>query len=77
MSKRLLHEGGARPIEFTPDGHDVLAVRFDFAEPLDGRANLLLTWNGTRFVMLDYDRWQAGETHLLADTSDLWKSLGG
>ncbi|MBW2529085.1 MAG: glycosyltransferase family 39 protein [Deltaproteobacteria bacterium] len=62
-------------LEVTPEGTDALAVRFDFDDPLDAEQVLLLSWDGSRFVAVDYGALGDGETRLLADTSDVMKTL--
>ena len=64
-------------VELTPDRRDALQVRFEFPAPVRESGHLLLTWDGQRYVPLDYSSLADGETRTLADTSDVWKMLMG
>jgi hypothetical protein len=62
-------------LQLTPDGRDVLVVRFDFKVPLSDPSLLFLTWDGERFVPMDVASLELGRPRALADTSDIWKSM--
>lgn len=62
-------------VEMTPDGRDVLAVRFDMDRPLDDPGVLFMQWDGQTFRPIDLAALPAGETITLADTSDVWASM--
>ena len=64
-------------LELTPDRHDALQVRFDFAVPFKGSRSLFITWDGERFVELDLASLADGETRVLADTSDVLAMMTG
>lgn len=61
--------------ELTPDAQDVLAVRFDFAMPLDDPRLLLLSWDGQAFVPIDPAQLPEGEPVQLVDNSNIWASM--
>ena len=61
-------------LELTPDGNDVLAVRFDLKRPLDDPSLLFLYWDGRGFEPLDVASLAPGASLELADTSDVWAS---
>jgi hypothetical protein len=69
------HGFTATVLEITPDAEDVLAVRFDFHEPIDADSTLLLSWTGSRFVSLDYAAIEDGEIRPLADTSNIMQTM--
>lgn len=62
-------------VELTPDGSDVLAVRFDLKRPLDDPLLLFLYWNGREFEPLDLASLAPGTSLELADTSDIWAAM--
>jgi len=62
-------------VELTPDGSDVLAVRFDLKRPLDDPSLLFLYWNGREFEPLDLASLAPGASLELADTSDIWAGM--
>ena len=62
-------------LELTPDGSDVLAVRFDLKPPLDDPSLLFLYWNGREFEPLDLASLAPGASLELADTSDIWAGM--
>ena len=59
----------------TPDGRDVLDVRFDFRGGLADGNLLFLSWDGTRLAPLDVASLPQSRRLTLADTSDVWKSM--
>ena len=62
-------------VEMTPDGRDVLTVRFRLDRPLDGPGILFVRWDGETFRPIDLAALPAGQTVTLADTSDVWGSM--
>ncbi|MHC4611223.1 MAG: glycosyltransferase family 39 protein [Planctomycetota bacterium] len=62
-------------VELTPDGNDVLAVRFDLKRPLDDPSLLFLYWDGSGFESLDLASLAPGASLELADTSDIWAAM--
>ena len=62
-------------LELTPDGSDVLAVRFDLKRSLDDPSLLFLYWDGSGFQRLDLASLAPGAWRELADTSDVWASM--
>jgi hypothetical protein len=65
----------AKLVEMTPDGRDVLAVRFDMDRALDDRSILFMQWDGETFRPIDLTALAVGEVVTLADTSDIWGSM--
>jgi len=62
-------------LETTDDGLDLRAVRFELDRALDDPSLLILQWDGTQFAPLDLLSLAPGDEVVLADTSDLWKSM--
>jgi hypothetical protein len=62
-------------LELTPDGRDVLAVRFDLGRPLDDPDLLFMQWDGEVFRPIDLAALAVGEVVTLADTSDVWGGM--
>lgn len=62
-------------LELSPDGRDVLAVRFDFHHSFDDPSILFLSWNGERFLPVDLGRLPREKSVVLADTSDPMTSM--
>jgi hypothetical protein len=62
-------------LELTPDEKDVLAVRFEMETSLDDKSLLFLYWDGSQFQSIDIAALTDGEKIMLADTSDVWKSM--
>ena len=61
--------------EMSPDGRDVLGVRFDMDRPLDDPEVLFIRWDGETFRPIDLAAMPTGEITTLADTSGLWNSM--
>ncbi|UCF32682.1 MAG: glycosyltransferase family 39 protein [Phycisphaerales bacterium] len=61
--------------EMTPDGRDVLAVRFELNCPLDDPAMLFIQWDGQTFRPIDLAALPPNEAVTLADTSNVWASM--
>jgi hypothetical protein len=61
--------------EMTPDGRDVLAVRFELNRPLNNPAVLFIQWDGQTFRPIDLAALPLNEPVTLADTSDAWASM--
>jgi hypothetical protein len=59
----------------TPDGRDVLDVRFEFKKGLADANLLFLSWNGKRLEPVDVASLPQSRRIPLADTSDVWKSM--
>jgi hypothetical protein len=59
----------------TPDGRDVLDVRFEFRNGLADANLLFLSWNGERLAPVDVASLPQSKRVTLADTSDVWKSM--
>lgn len=62
-------------LETTEAGFDLLAVRFELDRDLDDASLLILQWDGTQFAPLELMSLDPGVEVVLADTSDLWKSI--
>jgi len=62
-------------LEMTPDGSDVLAVRFEMSVPLSDPGLLFLSWDGPGYRRIDMAKLPAGKALRLADTSDVWASM--
>jgi len=62
-------------LEMTPDGSDVLAVRFEMSVPLADPGLLFLSWDGPGYRPIDLAKLPAGKALRLADTSDVWASM--
>jgi len=62
-------------LETTETGYDLLAVRFELDRDLDDASLLILQWDGTQFAPLELMSLNPGVEVVLADTSDLWKSI--
>jgi hypothetical protein len=61
--------------EMTPDGRDVLAVRFELNRPLNDPAMLFIQWDGQTFRPIDLAALPPNEPVTLADTSNVWASM--
>ena len=62
-------------VKLTADHRDVLAVKFEIDRPLSDPGVLMVYWDGESFLPIDLASLPIGQTHMLADTSDVWASM--
>ncbi len=65
----------ATVVETSPDGRDLLAVKFRLDRRLEDPDLLILQWDGEVFRPLDLAALPVGQSVVLADTSDVWASM--